>query len=52
MRNTALLTGKSLRNVLTSTSENGLIEENFFIKINVQDVLNAKFAYTEGPRYV
>ena len=52
MRKPALLTGKSLRNVLTSTSENGLIEENFFIKLNVQDVLNAKVVYTEGSSYV
>ena len=52
MRNTVLLIGKSLNRVSTSTSENGLIEENFFINFNVQDVLNAKFVYTEDSSYV
>ncbi len=52
MRNTALLIGKSLNSVPTSSSENGLIEENFFINFNVQDVLNSKFVYTEGSSYV
>ena len=52
MRQPAHSTGKSSNSVLTSTSENGLIVENFFIKINVQDVLNAKFVCTESSSYV